>query len=128
MLTSGFLPCVGGIVLGIGYAATVPLGVAQAHTMAPGQQPLAGNTDPDNAAVNAKHIAKQAYRVATLSLVRFIATAAVLVGLGQATASPASNSVAQAGWATLGFVVGLMVSFGVLMVRSTTQGRRRPKP
>jgi hypothetical protein len=118
----------GGVLLGIGYAATVPLGVAQAHTMAPSPQTKTEDTNSENAAVNAKHIAKQAYRFASLSFVRFITTAAALVWLGQATASPIHNSFAQTGWATLGLVLGLIGCFGVLMVRSRTQGPRRLKP
>jgi len=102
-ISSEWLPVVGGVLLGLGYGATIPLGVMQVS-----QEAVVKGSESNRELV-AKQIARQSYRVASISVVRFALAATLLVLLGQLTASPVVNNVVQTGWACLGFTMGLVI-------------------
>ena len=114
-------PTVGGIVLGLAYSATFTWGLAKATNAVSNSSTVS----PQDAITNskfvpvAKIIAKQAYVTVSISVLRFILTAAVLVGLGQLTSTVNVTVVAQTGWACVGLVVGLLLFVTVAILRGS---------
>jgi len=102
-IPSEWLPVMGGGLLGLGYGATIPLGVMQVTCE------LGANAKEQSRELIAKQIARQSYRVASISVVRFAVAAILLVLLGQLTASSMANNVVQTGWACVGFAAGLLI-------------------
>ena len=113
-------PCAGGILIGVGYASTFSLGLFPAIAAADsisGAQKISLSEDEIKVLV-AKSVAKQAYRTVTISFLRFALSAALLVWVGQATATITSNTVVQTGLATLGLVLGLLISLVVMACKA----------
>ena len=121
-------PLTGGVALGLGYAATISLGVSQATTAGANVSHAKKNglSDDEIKVLVAKNVAKQAYRTVSISFLRFALCAALLVWLGQATTTASNNTVTQTGLATvglvLGLVLGLIASLGFTAIRGSAFG------